>query len=172
MNFELTQEQRAFQTLARDFARKRMMPFARAWGEDEIFPVETWRQATALGFGGICVKDDVGGSALSRLDAAIIFEELAQGSTSTAGYLSIHNMAAWMIDVFGSAAQRQEFLPKLCCMQHFASYCLIEPGSDAASLSTRAERQGDTCSSMDPRALYRGAASRISTSERSHASDH
>lgn len=146
MDFELTEEQRAFQTLARDFARERMMPFARAWDEDEIFPVETLRQAAALGFGGICVKDDVGGSALSRLDAAIIFEELAQGCTSTAAYLSIHNMAAWMIDTFGSTVQRQRFLPKLCSMQHLASYCLTEPGSgsDAASLSTRAERSGDT----------------------------
>jgi alkylation response protein AidB-like acyl-CoA dehydrogenase len=104
------------------------------------------RQAAALGFGGICVKDDVGGSALSRLDAAIIFEELAQGCTSTAAYLSIHNMAAWMIDTFGSTVQRQRFLPKLCSMQHLASYCLTEPGSgsDAASLSTRAERSSDT----------------------------
>jgi alkylation response protein AidB-like acyl-CoA dehydrogenase len=146
MDFELTEEQRAFQTLARDFARERMMPFARAWDEDEIFPVETLRQAAALGFGGICVKDDVGGSALSRLDAAIIFEELAQGCTSTAAYLSIHNMAAWMIDTFGSTVQRQRFLPKLCSMQHLASYCLTEPGSgsDAASLSTRAERSSDT----------------------------
>jgi alkylation response protein AidB-like acyl-CoA dehydrogenase len=145
MDFDLSEEQRAFQSLARDFAHERMMPFARDWDEGEIFPVETLRQAAALGFGGICVKDDVGGSGLSRLDAAIIFEELAQGCTSTAAYLSIHNMAAWMIDVFGSAAQRQKFLPALCSMHHFASYCLTEPGSgsDAASLSTRAERRGE-----------------------------
>jgi alkylation response protein AidB-like acyl-CoA dehydrogenase len=91
------------------------------------------------------VKEDVGGSALSRLDAALIFEELAQGCTSTAAYISIHNMAAWMIDAFGAADARRRFLPKLCTMQHFASYCLTEPGagSDAASLSTRARRDGD-----------------------------
>ena len=117
-----------------------MMPLAREWDENEIFPVETLREAAALGFGGIYVKDDVGGSALSRLDATLIFEELAQGCTSTAAYISIHNMAAWMIDAFGDDAQRQRFLPKLCTMEHFASYCLTEPGagSDAASLTTRA----------------------------------
>ena len=103
------------------------------------------RAAAALGFGGIYVKDDVGGSALSRLDATIIFEELAQGCTSTAAYISIHNMAAWMIDGFGGETQRRKFLPKLCTMEHFASYCLTEPdaGSDAASLKTKATRDGD-----------------------------
>jgi alkylation response protein AidB-like acyl-CoA dehydrogenase len=103
MDFELSEEQRAFQAVARTFAGAEMMPFARGWDENEIFPVETLRKAAALGFGGIYVKDDVGGSALSRLDATIIFEELAQGCTSTAAYISIHNMAAWMIDAFGSA---------------------------------------------------------------------
>src|SRR4029453_19399795 len=107
--------------------------------------VEALRKAAALGFGGIYVKDDVGGTALSRLDATIIFEELAQGCTSTAAYISIHNMAAWMIDAFGGAPQREKFLPKLCTMEHFASYCLTEPdsGADAASLKTRAVRDGD-----------------------------
>src|SRR4029077_2761901 len=130
---------------ARTFARDEMMPNARTWDEGEIFPVEALRKAAALGFGGIYVKEDVGGSALSRLDAAVIFEELAQGCTSTAAYISIHNMAAWMIDAFGSDAARKTFLPKLCTMQHFASYCLTEPdaGSDAASLTTRARRDGD-----------------------------
>ncbi len=145
MDFELTEEQRAFQSTARQFARDEMMPQARDWDEGEIFPVESLRKAAALGFGGIYVKDDVGGSALSRLDAALIFEELAQGCTSTAAYISIHNMAAWMIDAFGSDAVRKKFLPKLCTMQHFASYCLTEPGagSDAASLTTRARRDGE-----------------------------
>ena len=114
MDFDLTEEQRAFQATARQFARDEMMPQAREWDEDEIFPVDTLRQAAALGFGGIYVKDDVGGSALSRLDAALIFEELAQGCTSTAAYISIHNMVAWMIDAFGGDAQRRRFLPKLC----------------------------------------------------------
>jgi alkylation response protein AidB-like acyl-CoA dehydrogenase len=145
MDFELSEEQRAFQATARTFARDEMMPNARAWDEGEIFPVDALRKAAALGFGGIYVKEDVGGSALSRLDAALIFEELAQGCTSTAAYISIHNMAAWMIDAFGSTAARKKFLPKLCTMDHFASYCLTEPGagSDAANLSTRARRDGD-----------------------------
>jgi len=146
MDFDLTQEQRAFQSTARQFARDEMMPHARDWDENETFPVESLRKAAALGFGGIYVKEDVGGSALSRLDAALIFEELAQGCTSTAAYISIHNMAAWMIDAFGDANVRKIFLPKLCAMQQFASYCLTEPGagSDAASLTTRARREGDT----------------------------
>jgi len=145
MDFELSEEQRAFQATARTFARDEMMPNARAWDEGEIFPVDALRKAAALGFGGIYVKEDVGGSALSRLDAALIFEELAQGCTSTAAYISIHNMAAWMIDAFGGADARKRFLPKLCTMEHFASYCLTEPGagSDAANLSARARRDGD-----------------------------
>ena len=144
MDFSPTEEQRAFQSTARQFAREEMAPHARDWDENETFPVEALRQAAALGFGGIYVKEDVGGSALSRLDAALIFEELAQGCTSTAAYISIHNMAAWMIDAFGSAEQRKKFLPKLCTMEHFASYCLTEPGSgsDAASIATRARRDG------------------------------
>jgi len=146
MDFSLTDEQRAFQSTARQFAREEMMPHARDWDERETFPVEALRKAAALGFGGIYVKEDVGGSALSRLDAALIFEELAQGCTSTAAYISIHNMCAWMIDSFGSEDARKKFLPRLCSMAHFASYCLTEPdsGSDAASLKTKAVRDGDT----------------------------
>ena len=145
MNFELTEDQRAFQATARQFARESMAPHAREWDENSTFPVPQLLQAAALGFGGIYVKDDVGGSALSRLDATLIFEELAGGCTSTAAYISIHNMSAWMIDAFGGEAQRKKFLPKLCTMEHFASYCLTEPdaGSDAASLKTRAVREGD-----------------------------
>jgi alkylation response protein AidB-like acyl-CoA dehydrogenase len=145
MDFVLSEEQRAFQATARTFARDEMMPNARAWDEGEIFPVDALRKAAALGFGGIYVNEDVGGSELSRLDAALIFEELAQGCTSTAAYISIHNMAAWMIDAFGSVEARKKFLPKLCTMDHFASYCLTEPdaGSDAANLSTRARREGE-----------------------------
>jgi hypothetical protein len=144
LDFSLTDEQRAFQSTARQFARDEMMPHARDWDEGEVFPVEALRKAAALGFGGIYVKEDVGGSALTRLDAAVIFEELAQGCTSTAAYISIHNMAAWMIDAFGGDDVRRRFLPKLTTMEHFASYCLTEPGSgsDAASLTTRARRDG------------------------------
>src|SRR6059036_2457674 len=127
MDFELNDEQQAFQATARDFARAEMMPHARGWDENETFPVGALRKAAGLGFGGIYVKEDVGGSALSRLDATIIFEELAQGCTSTAAYISIHNMAAWMIDAFACETQRKRFLPKLATMEHFASYCLTEP---------------------------------------------
>src|SRR6478736_5468789 len=145
MDFDLSEEQRAIQDTARSFARSEMMPHAKDWDENSTFPVETLRKAAALGFGGIYVKEDVGGSALTRLDSAIIFEELALGCTSTAAYISIHNMAAWMIDAYGGEAQRHKFLPKLCSMEHFASYCLTEPdaGSDAASLTTRCRRDGE-----------------------------
>lgn len=146
MDFSLTEEQHAFQATAREFAREEMAPHARDWDEGSVFPVEALRKAAALGFGGIYIKEDVGGSGLSRLDAALIFEELAQGCASTAAYVSIHNMAAWMIDAFGGEAQRKRFLPRLCTMEHFASYCLTEPGagSDAASLQTKARRDGDS----------------------------
>jgi alkylation response protein AidB-like acyl-CoA dehydrogenase len=145
MDFDLSEEQRAIEQTARDFARAEMMPHAREWDENALFPVDTLRRAAALGFGGIYVKGDVGGSALTRLDATIIFEQLARGCTSTAAYVSIHNMAAWMIDAFADDTQRRRLLPKLCTMEHFASYCLTEPdsGSDAASLKTRAVRDGD-----------------------------
>ncbi len=145
MNFELSEDQRAFQSLAADFAREQMAPHAQAWDEESIFPEETLRAAAALGFGGLYVREDVGGSGLSRLDAALVLEQLAGGCTSTAAFISIHNMAAWMIDAFGDDAQRRRFLPELCSMAQFASYCLSEPGagSDAASLRTRAQRDGD-----------------------------
>ncbi|GGE77751.1 isobutyryl-CoA dehydrogenase [Stappia taiwanensis] len=145
MDFTLGEDQRAFQDVAAQFARDEMEPHAREWDETSTFPVETLRKAAELGFGGIYVGDDVGGSGLGRLDAAVIFEELAKGCTSTAAYISIHNMASWMIDRYGSDEQRRRFLPDLCAMQRFASYCLTEPGagSDAASLRTRAVRDGD-----------------------------
>ena len=145
MDFELTEEQRAFQEAAREFANGEMAPHAAKWDEEKIFPEEVLRQAAALGFAGIYVSEDVGGSALSRLDAAIIFEELAAACPSTAAYISIHNMASWMIDRFGSDELRRRYLPDLTSMNKFASYCLTEPGagSDAAALRTRAVRDGD-----------------------------
>lgn len=145
MEFDLSEEQRAFQDMAASFARDEMEPHARDWDENATFPVDTLRKAAALGFGGIYVRDDVGGSALSRLDAAIIFEELSKGCTSTSAYISIHNMSAWMIDTFGNDDQRRKWLPDLCTMDKFASYCLTEPGSgsDAAALRTKAVRDGD-----------------------------
>jgi len=145
MDFDLSDEQRAFQETAREFAQSEWLPHAARWDREEEFPVAALRAAAALGFAGIYVKDEFGGSNLTRLDAALIFEELAAACPSTAAYLSIHNMAAWMIDRFGDAAQRARFLPKLMSMEHFASYCLTEPGSgsDAASLVTSAWRDGE-----------------------------
>jgi alkylation response protein AidB-like acyl-CoA dehydrogenase len=145
MDFQLTEDQAAFQETARNFARDALLPHAAAWDEHKTFPVEALRNAAALGFAGIYVGEEFGGSGLGRLDAALIFEELAAADPSTAAYLSIHNMAAWMIDRFGDAEQRRKFLPKLMSMEHFASYCLTEPGagSDAGNLATKAERDGD-----------------------------
>ncbi|WP_425062836.1 isobutyryl-CoA dehydrogenase [Pyruvatibacter mobilis] len=145
MDFALTEDQRAFFDTARDFADKELAPNAAQWDAEAIFPVETMRKAAELGFAGIYVRDDVGGSGLSRLDAALIFEALSMGCTSTAAYISIHNMASWMIDTFGSDEQRQKWLPRLTSMDLIASYCLTEPGagSDAASLKSKAVRDGD-----------------------------
>jgi alkylation response protein AidB-like acyl-CoA dehydrogenase len=145
MDFELSDEQRAFAETARAFALTEWLPHAPSWDERAEFPVEALRRAAELGFAGIYVDDEFGGSGLRRLDATVIFEELAAACVSTAAYLSIHNMAAWMIDRFGVREQRARFLPKLMTMAHFASYCLTEPGSgsDAAALATRAVRDGD-----------------------------
>ncbi|HEX3674187.1 MAG TPA: isobutyryl-CoA dehydrogenase [Rhizomicrobium sp.] len=145
MDFELNEDQRAIEDAARRFASERLAPFASEWDEKEHFPVDVMREAAALGFASIYVKGDVGGSEMSRLDAAIIFEELSAGCTSTAAFLSIHNMASWMIDRFGGEEQRKRFLPTLTTMEKIASYCLTEPGSgsDAASLKTRAVKDGD-----------------------------
>jgi alkylation response protein AidB-like acyl-CoA dehydrogenase len=145
MDFSLSDDQRAFRDAARSFAVNELAPHAADWDENKVFPEDTLRRAAGLGLAGIYIRDDVGGAGLKRLDAAIVFEELAAGCTSTAAYISIHTMAAWMIDRFGNDPQRRRFLPPLTSMQHFASYCLTEPaaGSDAAALATRAERDGD-----------------------------
>lgn len=145
-DLDLDADQRAFQDTARDFAAATFAPNAAAWDAQGEFPVDALRQAAALGFAGIYVKEAYGGSNLSRHDAAIIFEELSAGCVSTAAYMSIHNMASWMIDRFGNDKQRAAWLPKLMTMEHFASYCLTEPGagSDAAALQTRAEQDGDS----------------------------
>lgn len=145
MDFELSEDQRLIQETARQFAADCFAPNAEKWDAESHFPEVELRAAAALGFAGIYIGEDVGGSGLTRLDAALIFEELAAGCTSTAAYISIHNMASWMIDHFGSDEQRHQWLPKLTTMAHFASYCLTEPGagSDAAALRTRAVRDGD-----------------------------
>jgi alkylation response protein AidB-like acyl-CoA dehydrogenase len=160
MDFELSEEQRAFQDVARQFAQSEFAPNAKEWDEKYIFPSESLRKAAALGFGGMYIREDVGGSGLTRLDAAIINEELAQGCTSTTAYLSIHNMATWMIDAFASDEVRNRFLPKLCSMKHCASYCLTEPdaGSDAANLKTTAKRNGDHYIINGAKAFISGAS--------------
>jgi alkylation response protein AidB-like acyl-CoA dehydrogenase len=143
--FSLDPVQLALRDMARAFADEMFAPNALAWDEAKHFPVAEMRQAAALGMGGIYVGEDVGGSGLSRLAAALIFEALATGCPTVAAYMSIHNMVAWMIDAFGSEAQRRHWVPRLCTMELLASYCLTEPGagSDAAALTTRALRDGD-----------------------------
>jgi alkylation response protein AidB-like acyl-CoA dehydrogenase len=145
MDFELNEDQRAIEEAARRFAAERLAPHAAEWDANEHFPVDALREAAALGFASIYIKGDVGGSDMSRLDAAIIFEELSAGCTSTAAFISIHNMASWMIDRFANEEQRKRFLPKLTTMEKIASYCLTEPGSgsDAAALKARAVKDGD-----------------------------
>ena len=159
MDFQFNDDQRAIQDAARDFAAEALAPFSAQWDEEGHFPVATLREAAALGFAGICVDPEYGGSGLGRLDASIIFEALSYGDVSTAAFLSIHNMASWMIDKFGSPELKARFLPRLTSMELIASYCLTEPGSgsDAASLRTTARRDGDTYVLNGGKAFISGA---------------
>jgi alkylation response protein AidB-like acyl-CoA dehydrogenase len=161
MDFRLSPEQTAFQKTAREFAAKEFAPHAAAWDRDKIFPVAALHKAAALGFGGIYVAEDVGGSGLTRLDAALIFEALAGACASTAAYISIHNMAAWMVDAFADDALRRRLLPGLSSMDLLASYCLTEPGSgsDAAALKTKAVQDGDAYVLNGSKAFISGAGS-------------
>ncbi|MDN3518781.1 acyl-CoA dehydrogenase family protein [Aquisalimonas lutea] len=145
MDFELNDDQLAFRETAREFAERELAPNAARWDEECIFPVETLRLAGELGFCGVYCPEDVGGLGLSRLDATIIFEALSAGCTSTTAYITIHNMATWMVATFGQAAVREAWCPQLTAGEKLASYCLTEPGagSDAASLRTKAVRDGD-----------------------------
>src|SRR5216117_2371662 len=145
MHFALDEDQIAVRDMARAFAAEKIAPHALRWDEEKHFPVDVMREAATLGMGGIYIKDDVGGSAMTRFDAALIFEALATGCPTVSAFISIHNMASCMIDAFGNDTQRQKWLPKLCKMELLASYCLTEPGSgsDAAALRTRAVRDGD-----------------------------
>ncbi len=141
----LSEEQSAIQDMARNFATEKLAPHAKQWDEDKHFPVDTLREMAGLGFAGIYLQEEHGGSGLSRFDAALIFEALSGGCTSTAAYMTIHNMASWMIDSFGNAEQRAKYLPRLTSMEWIASYCLTEPdsGSDAGAMRSRAVRDGD-----------------------------
>jgi alkylation response protein AidB-like acyl-CoA dehydrogenase len=143
--FELTEDQRAIRDMAGALAETRVAPNALDWDKRRHFPIDVIRETGPLGLGGIYVREDVGGSALGRLDAVLVFEALAKACPAFSAFISIHNMAAAMIDRFGSEEQRARFLPKLVSMEWLASYCLTEPGSgsDAAALKTRAVREGD-----------------------------
>lgn len=145
MHFALTDEQAAIQETALTFARERIAPGALEWDEKSHFPVDVIREAAGLGMAAIYVDADKGGSGLSRLDGALIFEALAYGCPAISSYISIHNMVAWMLGRYGTADQVEAWMPKLASMEWLASYCLTEPGagSDAAALSTRAQRDGD-----------------------------
>lgn len=145
MDFTLSDDQRAIWDAARAFAEAELAPHSARWDEDKHFPVDVLRKAAALGFAGIYVQDDVGGSGLGRLDASLIFEALSYGDVPVAAFISIHNMCSWMIDRFGSEDLRRRYLPRLTTMELIASYCLTEPGSgsDAASLRTTARLDGD-----------------------------
>ncbi|MFD4428305.1 acyl-CoA dehydrogenase family protein, partial [Nocardia sp. NPDC058497] len=143
--FTLNDDERAIGETARQFADEFLAPNALEWDEHKHFPVDVLRKAGPVGLGGIYVREDVGGSQLRRLDAVRIFEELATGCPSVAAYISIHNMATWMIDAYGTEEQRQRWVPGMASMDLLGSYALTEPGvgSDAAALSTKAVRDGD-----------------------------
>jgi len=145
MDFELNEDQIAFADMAKAFAQNEMAPMAAEWDEKSIFPVDVLQKAGELGFCGLYAAEDVGGLGLSRLDASIIFEQLAQGCTSTTAFLTIHNMVTWMISEFGNEHTREAWCPNLTCGQFLGSYCLTEPnaGSDAASLKTTARKEGE-----------------------------
>ena len=143
--FALDADQIAVRDMAKSFADDTFAPNALAWDEARHFPVAEMRKAAGLGMGGVFVAEEFGGSDLSRLTGTLIFEALATGCPTVSAYMSIHNMTAWLIDAYGNDEQRKRFLPRLCTMELLASYCLTEPGagSDAAALTTRAQRDGD-----------------------------
>lgn len=143
--FDLTDEQRQIQEMARGFTADAITPHAGEWDEKHIFPRDTIRKAAELGFGSIYVSEESGGIGLGRLEAALIMEAMAYGCPSTSAFISIHNMASWMIDRFGGQAVKEKYLPSMVTMERMGSYCLTEPGSgsDAAALKTRAVKDGD-----------------------------
>ena len=159
MDFSFSEDQLAFMGLARDFAQQQLAPYAAEWDEQKLFPVEALRAAGELGFCGMYCPDELGGTGLSRLDAALVLEELAQGCTSTAAYLSIHNMAAWMVATWGREQVLSDWAGPLTAGTQLASYCLTEAnaGSDAASITTSARRDGDDYVLNGAKAFISGA---------------
>ena len=161
MDFNLNEDQQAFADVAAQFARQALAPYAAQWDKDHTFPVDTLRQAGELGFCGLYTPEADGGLGLSRLDASIIFEQLTMGCTATTAMLTIHNMATWMLASYGQASVKEAWLPDLVSGNKLASYCLTEPGagSDAASLTTKAERQGDHYQISGSKVFISGAGS-------------
>jgi len=159
MDFALNDDQRAIQDAARAFAQDLLLPNSAEWDETKYFPVDVMRQAAEMGFCGIYTSEDFGGLALGRVEAAIIFEELARGDVSVAAFISIHNMATWMVDRFGSDELRRRYVPSLTTMETIASYCLTEPGSgsDAAAMRTSAVLHGDEWVLNGSKAFISGA---------------
>jgi len=157
---DLGEDQLAFQEMADQFGQEQLAPHAEEWDQSKIFPKDVLREAAALGFGGIFIDPEHGGTGLKRLDGVVIFEALARGCTSTTSYLTIHNMCGWMIDTFGNDEQKARWLPDLCTMDKFTSYCLTEPnsGSDAGSLRTTAVRDGDDFILNGSKAFISGAS--------------
>ncbi|AHD00819.1 acyl-CoA dehydrogenase family protein [Leisingera methylohalidivorans] len=145
MDFALTEEQQAIFDMAHAFGQENIAPHSRQWEKDGTIPKSLWPRLAELGFGGLYVSEEYGGSGLSRLDATLVFEALAMADPAIGSFLSIHNMCGGMIDKFGSEETKQKWLPALCSMDKIFSYCLTEPGSgsDAAALKTRAERTND-----------------------------
>ena len=159
MDFALSDEQLAIQEMGRRFAEEELKPHAEEWDEKKHFPIDVIKKTAELGLAAIYTREDVGGSGLGRLDAALIFEALSEGCTSTAAYLSIHNMVCWMIDRFGDDDLRRRFCPRLASMELLGSYCLTEPGSgsDAAALRAKAVREGDEYVLNGSKAFISGA---------------
>lgn len=145
MDFSLSNDQIAFKSMIQAFAKDKMAPYANKWDKEKTLPIDVLREAATLGLGGIYVDEKLGGTGLGRLDAAIIFEELSTACPSTAAFISIHNMATWMVSKYGTKYHFDKYLPKLLTMEYISSYCLTEPGSgsDAAALSTSAIKEGD-----------------------------
>ena len=145
MDFELNEDQRAFAETAQQFAAEQLAPMAAEWDEKQFFPKEVIKQAGELGFLSLYTPEEQGGLGLSRLDSSIVFEQLAMGCTSTTAFMTIHNMVSWMVASFATDAAKSVYCPKLVTGEWLGSYCLTEPnaGSDAASLSTSAKKQGD-----------------------------
>lgn len=146
MDFSLNDDQAQIRDMVRGFAAEKIAPFAAQWEDEKAIPRAVLKAAAGLGLGGIVVKEDMGGSSLSRIESVLIFEELSYADPVVASFLSIHNMCAWMIDAYGTQEQRKAWLPKFCAMDLIASYCLTEPGSgsDAASLKTKAVKDGNS----------------------------